>query len=88
MKRLRFTVRRVAFRCALSCRPGIQQFQAGIVRGHYVLREKSYFTGEYRWNRYYSIEVRSGPSSLIGTRVECFAEWVFRWPHVEQSSCQ
>jgi hypothetical protein len=84
MKRLPFTVRKVVFRVGLESRPGMVQYQVGVICDHYVRREKSYFSGEWRWNRYYGLIVQSGPSAVVGSRVDCFAEWVFRWPHVRE----
>lgn len=86
MKRLPYTTRRVAFRVSLAPRPGIAAFQAGIVRGHFVVMERAWFDKRPCWVRYYELEVLSGPSSVLGSIVRVCADDVFRWPNVRQSS--
>lgn len=85
MKRLPFSRRRVAFRVGLHPQPGISLFQAGIVVGHFVARERGWWRQEPTWERYYELEVVSGPSSMVGSRITVSACYVFRWPHVRAS---
>lgn len=82
MKRLHFTRRRVAFRVALCARPGIAEFASGVVEGHFVIMERSYWTGAPRWQRYFEVRPLSAPSSLRSALVRVPAEHVFRFPVV------
>lgn len=83
MKRLAFTRRRVAFRVSVSCRPGIEMWQAGIVEGHFVSMERAWFDGKPSWVRYYSVRAISGPSSVRGKVVCVSVSDVVRWPYVD-----
>lgn len=83
MKRLPFSRRLVAFRCGLREIAGCALFQCGIVEGHFVTMERTYFDKRPVWVRYYTIRVRSGPSSVRGTVASVPASGVFRYPVTE-----